>query len=397
MRFLEGIRVLDLTHVYAGPFCTHQLGAMGAEVIKIEAPDKPDMTRGEGADLAANAQGYGLCYQAHAGGKKSLLLDLKSTDGQALFAKLVASSDVVVQNYTSHCLADLGLMPEQLAAHNPKLIYCMLSGFGRTGPKANDPAYDNVIQAFSGMMASNGTPETGPVRIGPPVVDYGTGLQASMAISAALFARERTGRGAVIDVSMLDAALMLMAANVVGTQATGHARKPSGNRDASLACYGAYETADGTLMIGAYTNAQAADLMRVLGAEERADAISKIPRADIGTRCVEDEIWLETRLKDKGAAEWEAILNAAHIPAARVRSIEETLQEQQLVGRATLQNVGQELRLPGAGFIAGTATPKVAVAAPNAGGQSREVLAELGVQDAEFEVLKRNGVTSEPG
>ncbi|WP_039019419.1 CaiB/BaiF CoA transferase family protein [Halocynthiibacter namhaensis] len=393
MRFLEGIRVLDLTHVYAGPFCTHQLGAMGAEVIKIEAPDKPDMTRGEGADAAMNAQGYGLGYQAHAGGKRSLALDLKSAAGQAVFAKLVATSDVVVQNYTTHCLDDLGLTPDQLGQHNPKLIYCMLSGFGRTGPKANDPAYDNVIQAFSGMMASNGTPETGPVRIGPPVVDYGTGLQAAMAISSALFARERSGRGAVIDVSMLDAALMLMTANVVATQATGRAPTPNGNRDAEYACYGAYDTADGVLMIGAYTNAQAADLMAALGSEARAQAIAATPRAALGERCIEDEAWLEMRLRDKSAAQWEDLLNAAHVPAARVRRIEETLQETQLAGRAVLQDVGDDLRLPGAGFIAGDATPVVGHVAPRMGADSRAILTELGVSDEVIAQLSDQGVT----
>lgn len=394
MRFLEGVRVLDLTHVYAGPFCAHQLGAMGAEVIKIEAPDKPDMTRAEGADAEANARGYGLGYQAHAGGKKSLLLDLKAAEGQAVFARLVASADVVVQNYTTHCLSDLGLLPEQLAKHNPKLIYCMLSGFGRTGPKANDPAYDNVIQAFSGMMASNGTADSGPVRIGPPVVDYGTGLQAAMAISSALFARERTGQGAVIDVSMLDAALMLMSANVVGCQATGQAPRPNGNRDREYACYGAYETAEGTLMVGAYTNAQAADLMAALGDEARAEAIAATPRAEIGARVAEDEAWLEARLMEKTAAEWEELLNAAHVPAARVRYIEETLQEAQLAGRAVLQDVGNDLRLPGAGFIAGEATPVVNTAAPEAGADSRAVLEGLGLEAAEIEALFQSGVSA---
>ncbi|MGB0900188.1 CaiB/BaiF CoA transferase family protein [Halocynthiibacter sp.] len=394
MRFLEGVRVLDLTHVYAGPFCAHQLGAMGAEVIKIEAPDKPDMTRAEGADAGGNARGYGLGYQAHAGGKKSLLLDLKAPEGQAVFAKLVASADVVVQNYTSHCLEDLGLLPEQLAQHNPKLIYCMLSGFGRTGPKANDPAYDNVIQAFSGMMASNGTQDSGPVRIGPPVVDYGTGLQAAMAISSALFARERIGQGAVIDVSMLDAALMLMSANVVGCQATGQAPRPNGNRDKEYACYGAYETAEGTLMVGAYTNAQAADLMAALGDEARAEAIAATPRAALGERVAEDEAWLEARLKEKTAAEWEDLLNAAHVPAARVRYIEETLQEAQLTGRAVLQDVGNDLRLPGAGFIAGEATPVVNNAAPEAGADSRAVLEGLGLEAGEIEALIRKGISA---
>ena len=392
MRFLESVRVLDLTHVYAGPFCAHQLGAMGAEVIKIEAPDKPDMTRAEGADAGANARGYGLGYQAHAGGKKSLLLDLKAPEGRAVFAKLVASADVVVQNYTSHCLEDLGLLPEQLAQHNSKLIYCMLSGFGRTGPKANDPAYDNVIQAFSGMMASNGTADSGPVRIGPPVVDYGTGLQAAMAISSALFARERTGEGAVIDVSMLDAALMLMSANVVATQATGAAPRPNGNRDKEYACYGAYATADGMLMVGAYTNAQAADLMAARGDEARADAIAATPRVALGERAAEDEAWLEARLKEKTAAEWEVLLNATHVPAARVRRIEETLQEMQLEGRAVLQDVGKDLRLPGAGFIAGQATPIVASSAPEGGADSRDILAGLGLPAGEIEALMRTAV-----
>ncbi|MFT5341384.1 MAG: crotonobetainyl-CoA:carnitine CoA-transferase CaiB-like acyl-CoA transferase [Paracoccaceae bacterium] len=175
MRPFNKVRVLDLTHAFAGPFCAYQLGVLGAEIIKIEAVDRPDMTRADGADPELNAQGMGLMFQAQAGGKKTLALNLKSDKGRALFDRLVVEADVVVQNFTAHCAAELGLGYDRLKVLNPSLIYCVISGYGQTGPKQSHPAYDNVIQAYSGLMAANGDSGQAPLRIGPAMVDYGTG------------------------------------------------------------------------------------------------------------------------------------------------------------------------------------------------------------------------------
>lgn len=256
MKPFEGIRVLDLTHVLAGPFCTHQLAALGADVIKIEPPGNPDMTREEGVVFPLNDAGIGTYFMAQNGGKRAISLDLKSDDGRKVFATLMKGADVMVQNYAGGALEKLGLSYAHVSAINPQLIYCSMTGFGRTGPKADHPAYDVVIQAFTGLMAANGNAHTGPMRVGPPMVDYGTGAQAALAISAALFQRTKTGKGQHIDVAMTDAAFMLMSAFVTDALITGEAPPPHGNVHARYAGYATFDTADRMMMIGAWTNKQ---------------------------------------------------------------------------------------------------------------------------------------------
>ena len=221
MRPFEGIRVLDLTHVFAGPFCTFQLAVMGAEVIKIESPNAPDMMRDEGNFDDLNELGLSNFYICQNSEKKSLSLDLKVEKDKIFFLKLLETADVLVQNYSGNSIADLGLSYKKLKKINPQLIYCSMTGFGRTGPKSEHPAYDSVIQAYSGLMELNGLKSTGPLRVGPAVVDYGTGIHAAFAISSALYRRQITGKGLEIDVSMLDSALMLMTSTVSETIATG--------------------------------------------------------------------------------------------------------------------------------------------------------------------------------
>ena len=229
VKAFEGYRVLDLTHVLAGPFCTYQLAVLGAEVIKIEPPGEPDMVRAEGASEVLNRQGMGIMFQSQGANKRALSLNLKCEAGRAIFRRLVAVADVVVENYRAGAFPSLGLGYEDLASLNPSLIYCSITGFGQTGPKAGHTAFDNVIQARSGLMATTGTVDTAPVRVGAPVLDYGTGAQAAFAIAAALLRRERTGQGQRLDVSMLDAALVLMASAVATSEASGEPPVPHGN------------------------------------------------------------------------------------------------------------------------------------------------------------------------
>lgn len=395
MRPFEGLRVLDLTHVFAGPFCTYQLAVLGAEVIKIEPVDRPDMTRAEGADAELNAKGMGLSFQAQGGGKRMLALDLKSDEGRALFDSLVATADVVVQNYTASAVETLKLDYERLSAIKPDLIYCSITGFGATGPKRSDPAYDTVIQAYSGAMAANGDLGQAPIRIGPAVIDYGTGAQAALSISAALFGRAQTGQGRRIDVAMADCALMLMNSHTATTLATGRAPQPHGNADPSLAGYATYETADGTLMIGAFTNAQMARLLRSVGQTDAADAIQETPRAQISESCEAVTSILKDVMLSKTAEQWEEVLNANHVPAARVRSLEETLREPQLATRSVVQQVGG-CNYTVAGFSYDAGSPALDHAPRMHGADSRQVLDELGVDAARFDDLADKRVVFSP-
>jgi crotonobetainyl-CoA:carnitine CoA-transferase CaiB-like acyl-CoA transferase len=395
MQALDGIRVLDLTHVFAGPFCAYQLGVMGAEVIKIEPVHQPDMTRDVGARRDLSEQGLGLGYIAQASGKKAIAVDLASEEGQRIFQQLVISADVIVQNYATSCLEKIGLLPTQLQAINPRVICCSISGYGRTGPKANHPAYDVVIQAFTGVMASNGEADSPPVRIGPPVIDYGTGAQAALAVCAALFARERGGPAAVIDVSMADCALMLMTANVTTTQSTGTAPRPFGNQDPGLATYSAYPTADGTIMLGAYTPKQAANLMLALGNSKAAVEIGKCGQNDLSKRRAKDAEYLSKTLISQPAHYWEDLLNSAHVPAARVRTLEEALAEPQFASRHVLQPISienEQIKLPVTGFHMAPGQPEPAAAPPKYGQDARTILRGLGYSDEDISRLYQSQV-----
>ena len=250
-RPFEGIRIIDITHVLAGPFAAYQLGLMGADVIKVEDPSDPDQSRDSGSDNDLNHANMGTGFLTQGSNKRAITLNLKSPQGQEILKKLVATADVLVENYRPGAFEALGLGYEDLRKINPKLIYASFSAFGQGGPKRERTAYDHVIQSTSGIMAMTGTPEVNPIKIGAPAIDYATGTMGAYALSAALFQRERTGQGQRVDMAMLDVAMILMASHVTGYMRNGKHPKPSGNRTGHATSM-AYITADGShVMIGA--------------------------------------------------------------------------------------------------------------------------------------------------
>ena len=206
-RPLAGVRVVDLTNVLAGPYCSYQLTLLGAEVVKVEIPGTGDLARRLGADEALNKELLGASFLAQNAGKKSVTLDLKTDEGVARFRELVAGADVLLENFRPGVLARLGFSWDELRAVNERLVYCAISGFGQSGPMRERPAYDQIIQGLSGMMSVTGTPETAPLRAGFPVCDTLGGLAAALSIAAALAGRVRTGRGCRVDVSLLETAI----------------------------------------------------------------------------------------------------------------------------------------------------------------------------------------------
>lgn len=387
MKPFEGVRVLDLTHVLAGPFSTYQLACLGADVIKIEAPDNPDMTRIEGVDVEFTRQHYGSYFQAQNAGKRAITLDLKTPMGADALWRLIDTADVLVQNYAGDSLEKLGFGYPSVAKRNSRLIYCSITGFGRTGAKASHAAYDVVIQSYSGLMKANGNP---PVRVGPPMVDYGTGAQAAFAISAALYQREQTQTGQYIDVSMADAAMMLMSASVVDTLITGNAPQPHGNTHPGYAGYATFNTAEGLLMVGAWTNKQLAALLTVLGEKTRADAVLQTDRQTITAEQSTDSALIAGHLLTRSAEEWEQRLNDAHVPAARVRSLDEAVQEAQIAERGVFQSPpesrpGCPPRFPVTAFSYQHGTPTIDRAPPYVGEHTDEILTEIGIRPEDYQ------------
>jgi crotonobetainyl-CoA:carnitine CoA-transferase CaiB-like acyl-CoA transferase len=270
-RPFEGIRIIDITHVLAGPFAAYQLGLLGADVIKVEDPNDPDQSRDSGTDNDLNHAGMGTGFLTQGSNKRAITLNLKTEQGRAILKKLAATADVLVENYRPGAFEALGLGYEDLRTINPRLIYASFSAFGQGGPKRERTAYDHVIQSTSGIMAMTGTPEVNPIKIGAPAIDYATGTMGAYALSAALFQRERTGEGQRVDMAMLDVAMILMASHLTGYLRNGKHPKPSGNRMPHATSM-AYWTADGIVMLGASNLRQQKRLWTVL---ERPDLIKR--------------------------------------------------------------------------------------------------------------------------
>ena len=248
IRPFEGVRILDITHVLAGPFAAYQLGLFGADVIKVEHPSDPDQSRDSGTDDALNQKLMGTGFLTQASNKRSITLDLKTEAGREVLKKLVATADVLVENYRPGAFEALGLGYDVLSAINPRLIYASMSAFGQDGPRGQMTAYDHVIQATSGIMAMTGTEEVHPVKFGSPVIDYATGTMGAFALATALFQREKTGLGQRVDMAMLDVAVILMSSHVTGFTRNGVHPKPHGNKQ-HYSTSSAYHTKDGMVML----------------------------------------------------------------------------------------------------------------------------------------------------
>jgi crotonobetainyl-CoA:carnitine CoA-transferase CaiB-like acyl-CoA transferase len=394
-RPFEGIKVIDMTHVLAGPFCAYLFALLGADAIKVEAPGAGDMTRRVSTEPGLAASGMGASFLAQGSNKRSLTLDLKTEAGQEVLKRLVAGADVLVENYRPGALAALGLGYEDMKALNPHLVYCSITGFGQTGPKGKHTAYDNVIQAASGVMRMTGVDEAEPFKVGAPLIDYGTGTTAAFAIASALFQRASTGMGQRIDCAMLDTMLTFMSADVVDYLHSGVEHGPKGNDHPQLAGYSCYETSDGLLMLGAFTPGQSQRLWEVL---ERPDLAALSDWETIKARRDEIVAALEAILATRPAREWEEILCARGLPAARVATLPEALETAHVAHRPLLHRFeGQPwaregLTVTTAGFSYAHGGPRVDTPPPALGVDTDAILAELDFGATEIAQLRRDGV-----
>ena len=393
---LSGVRVLDLTNVLAGPFCTLHLALMGAEVIKIENPKDGDLARKLGIVPEMNDQLMGTSFLAQNCNKKSVTLNTKSPEGKEIFKRLVKDADVLVENFRPGVMGRLGIGYDTLKQINPRLVYCAISGFGQTGPDAFKPAYDQIIQGLSGEMAVNGDERLNPLRAGFPVCDTVGGLNGAFAVMAALFHRERTGEGQFIDVAMLDSVMPLMgwvAANLlIGKQ------QPvvMGNDNFTAAPSGVFRTKDGHINIAANKQEQWESVCDVLGVPElKAD--ERFQKRDIRKQNRKQLTpLLEAKLAERGTREWVDLLNAKDVPSGEILGLEEALLQPQIRHRGTLKQVPVEGlgTLPLFGLTAQfEKTPgDITAPPPRLGAHTAEVLASVGVTPEELATLKSKGI-----
>lgn len=400
-RPFTGIRVLDLTRVLAGPFCAYQLGLLGAEVIKIERPGRGETVRWRTeADPSFGEQGMSLGFMTQSANKRFLALDIDKPEGREIFLRLAAGADVVVQNLRTGSADRRGIGYGDVKSVNPKAIFCSITAYGNTGPKKHHPAYDSVIQAWSGLMSITGTPESAPLKVGPPVIDYATGIAAAYAVSAALYQRSQTGAGQYIDLSMLDTTMILMASVVTAYLNTGAPPKPAGNNASSRApASTTFNTADGLLALAINEEHQYQNLLKGLGLEtlngdprfaEPAARRANVPALRAA---------LQQALMARTAGEWETLLNEMCVPAGRVRTLPDCVADAQIASRGLFHafpagetGFARDLKVPLAPFRFEHGGPQADTPPRAVGADTDAILKELGCSVGDTRRLRELGV-----
>jgi formyl-CoA transferase/CoA:oxalate CoA-transferase len=390
----DGIRVLDLTHVIAGPFCTMLLGDLGADVVKVERPRSGDSTRAWPPQWNGTAAAY-LTFNRN---KRSIAIDLKHPRGRELAQQLARTADVVVESLRGGSARKLGLGYEQISELNPRVVYCGISGYGQTGPKAGLGGYDLIAQAYGGLMSVTGEPDGPPVRAGYSVVDIFTGLAAYSGVVSALYERERTGRGQFVETSLLDAVVSQAAYHTVGFLATGKVPGPLGTQSPSLVPYQLFEASDVSFIVGCNNDGT---WQRLCTAIARAD-LALDPRFATNPDRLRNKPVLIAILveifRTRTATEWVEILNAHHVPSSRVNTVADVVHDEQVAARALMKPIPHpaipELRAPAGPFRlageAGVATKPP----PGLGEHTDAILRELGHSPEQIQALRDAGAVA---
>lgn len=389
---LRGVRVLDLSRILSGPFATMVLADLGADVVKVEDARHGDDTRQWGPPYQGGEATYFLAVNRN---KRSIAVDLKSPDGLAVARRLAERADVLVENFRPGTAARLGLGYDELSTCNPRLVYASISGYGQTGPMAAEPGYDAVAQALSGVMSVTGEADGPPVRVGVSSADLAAGMWAVIGILAALRARDSTGRGQWVDVSLLDGHVAWLTYVAAGYFATGKTPRRYGSAHPSIVPYQAFPTAEGHLMLAVGNDRLWRACCQVLGLSHLADDPRFRANPDRVRHRGELLALIERALAARGAAEWAGLLAAAGVPAAPINTVPEALAHPQVLAR----DMVVELDHPTAGRIRALGSPLKLSADPPAlrsapplhGQHTAEVLHELGYTSDEVERLRSTG------
>jgi crotonobetainyl-CoA:carnitine CoA-transferase CaiB-like acyl-CoA transferase len=386
---LAGITVVDLTRVLSGPYCTMTLADMGARVIKVEHPAGGDETRAWAPPFVEDQSAYFLGVNRN---KESLTLDFKQADGLAVLRALVDRADVLIENFRPGALTRLGLGYETLRATHPRLVYCSISGFGQTGPRREQPGYDAVIQAEGGLMSVTGDPNGQPYRSGVAIADLVTGMLATQGVLLALFVRDRTGAGQLVDISMLDGVVSLLTHHATGYLATGMAPRRLGNGHATIAPYDIFAAADGDFFLAVGNDDQFRRFCRVAGLESLAADPDYATNPDRVVRRDALRARLEQALRARTRVAWIAALTDAGVPCGAVRSVPEVLADPQLQAREMIEAVEHvtagPLRLLGVPVKLSATPGSVRTAPPTLGQHTDAILQELGYSDAAIRELR---------
>ncbi len=383
MQALQGIRVLDLSRVLAGPYCTMVLGDLGADVIKVEPPEG-DETRGWGPPFAGGESAYYLCVNRN---KRDIVINLKTDEGKKILRELALQSDVLVENFRPGRLKKFGLDFETLHELNPKLIYCSITGFGQTGSMKDKPGYDFMIQALGGLMSITGEPVGEPMKTGVAVVDLFAGQNAIIAILAALQARTLTGRGQHLDISLFDSQLGWLANVASNYLISGNLPKRHGNAHPNIAPYQSFQASDDWFAIAVGNDKQFEGLCRVIGKSEWVGD----PRFTKNSGRVENRDELIPLLKSifvtRSASEWLSVLEQAQIPCGPIQNFEQvfsmpTVKEREMLVKMNHPTIG-ELPLIGSPLKMSATPVEYRLPPPLMGEHTGEVLRELGYENDE--------------
>jgi formyl-CoA transferase len=392
---LAGVRVVDLTRVMTGPYCTMMLADMGAEVIKVEQPGKGDDTRAWGPPFSAGEANYYLSVNRN---KRSIALDLKSEGGKAILWKMIETADVVVENFSPGTIGRLGFDYDAVAARRPEIVYCSISGFGQTGPGRNWTAYDLILQGMSGIMSLTGQEDGPPTRVGIPIADMTSGMFAAYATVAALYRKANGGGGEFIDASLLGAQVSMLTYYTVNYHMNGIVARRVGNRHPTIAPYDTYPTADGFICLAIGNDALWGRFCGVMGWPELANDPRYARNQDRVARYQELTAMITAKFATMTTAELLAALGAVNVPCGPISSIDEVFansqtQHERLARTVEHPTIGP-LTVPGMPYHLRTADLEVNLPPPLLGEHTDTILTELGFDEAAIDTLRASGAVA---